>query len=347
MRYTWKTALLLLAIALSNRPALAVTRIQTLCTIEGQTELTLRGLGLVVGLPGTGDPRDSTATIRAYAAYLRQSSNPILKLDEIRNVSQIALVEVSARIPKSGINRGERIDLRVSAIGGAKSLKGGMLIQTALQLSGIADETAICLASGPVQLDDPSVLTQGLVPTGGIMMQAVDVNIVRADRSVRLQIDRSHAGYTMAREIERAVNQRFYVETRNQSIARAVSPVAVDVEIPEQYENPVEFVALLMEISVKDAGNPARVVVNARQGTVIVTGSVEISPVVVAHKNLSVDIAEPFVEVRDSSASRQSPQQLTDLITALNQLKVPTDDIISILRELHASGHLHAEFIEQ
>jgi flagellar P-ring protein precursor FlgI len=90
----------------------------------------------------------------------------------------------------------------------------------------------------------------------------------------------------------------------------------------------------------------ARIVVNARQGTIIVTGDVEISPAIIAHQNLNVEIADPFVEVRNQDG-RQTPQQLADLVSALNQLKVPTADIIGILRELHSSGRLHAEFIER
>ncbi len=115
---------------------------------------------------------------------------------------------------------------------------------------------------------------------------------------------------------------------------------------PQQYENHVEFLEFLTEIAVKEAGTAARVVVNPQQGTIIVTGEVEISPAIIAHKNLNVEIANPFVEVRNQDGA-QSPQQLADLVNALNQLKVPTDDIIGILRELHYSGRLHAEFIER
>ena len=150
----------------------------------------------------------------------------------------------------------------------------------------------------------------------------------------------------MAREVERAINQRFYLENNNKNIARAASAVAIDVTIPNQYDNHVEFLGLLTEITVKEAGTVARVVVNAKQGTIIVTGDVEISPAVIAHKNLNVEITSPFVEVQNQDGA-QSPQQLADLVNALNQLKVPTNDTIGILRELHYSGRLHAEFIER
>ncbi len=328
------------------RPAQAVTRIGTVCSIDGQMPLTIRGMGFVVGLNGTGDPDQTGPTARAFAAFLKLSNNPLLDVKELSNLGGVAAVEITATIPQTGISRGQQLDCKVSAMFGAKSLEGGHLISSPLELAGVADDTVVGLASGRLIVEDIVNPTTARIPFGLVMEQTIDMNILRKPNQIRLLLNRQYAGYDMAREVERAINTRFYLEASNANIARAASAVAVDVIIPEQYDNHIEFLGLLTEIALKEAGTSARVVVNAKQGTIIVTGEVEISSAIIAHKNLNVEITNPFVEVRNQGGT-QSPQQLADLVNALNQLKVPTDDIIGILRELHYSGRLHAEFIER
>lgn len=348
-RYGIRTvALLLVAVilVLSSHRAKAITRISNVCTIDGQMPLTVRGMGFVVGLNGTGDPDQTGPTLRAFAAFLKLSNNPILDPEELSNLGGVAAVEVTATIPATGISRGQRIDCQVSALFGAKSLEGGRLISTPLELASVVDDTVVGLAAGGLIVEDIANPTTARVPFGLVMEQTIDMNILRKPDQIRLLLNRQYASFDMAREVERAINTRFYLEANNVNIARAASAVAVDVKIPEQYDNHVEFLGLLTEITVEEAGTIARVVVNAKQGTIIVTGDVEISPAVIAHKNLNVEITSPFVEVRNQDGA-QSPQQLADLVNALNQLKVPTGDIIGILRELHYSGRLHAEFLER
>lgn len=347
--YAIRSVALLLAVAalmVELRSAQAVTRIGTVCTIDGQMPLTLQGHGLVIGLNGTGDPDKTAPTARALAAFLKLSHNPLLDVNELSNLGGVAVVEITATIPRTGISRGQTLDCKVSAIFGAKSLEGGELISTPLELTGVADDTVVGLASGPLTIEDLVNPTTARIQSGLIMEQTIDMNILRKPNQIRLLLKRQYAGFDMAREIERAINMRFSVEANGQNIARAASAVSVDVIIPEQYDNHIEFLGLLTEITLKEAGMAARVVVNAKLGTIIVTGEVEISPAIIAHKNLNVEITNPFVEVRNQDGT-QSPRQLADLVNALNQLKVPTDDIIDILRELHRSGRLHADFDER
>jgi len=339
----------LLAVAASDvdiRSAHAVTRIGNVCTIDGQMPLTVRGLGFVVGLNGTGDPDATGPTARAFAAFLKLSNNPLLDEKELSNLGGVAAVEITATIPRTGISRGQQLDCKVSALFGAKSLEGGHLISSPVELAGIADDTVVGLASGRLIIEDIINPTSARVPFGLVMEQTIDMNILKKPNQIRLLLNRQYAGYDMAREVERAINTRFFLEAKNVNIAKAISAVAIDVTIPEQYDNHVEFLGLLTGIALKEAGTSARVVVNPQQGTIIVTGDVEISPAIIAHKNLNVEIVNPFVEVRNQDGA-QTPQQLADLVNALNQLKVPTNDIIGILRELHYSGRLHAEFIER
>ncbi|HID21431.1 MAG TPA: flagellar basal body P-ring protein FlgI, partial [Planctomycetaceae bacterium] len=121
----------------------------------------------------------------------------------------------------------------------------------------------------------------------------------------------------------------------------------------KQYrDSPVDFVAQVLDVGIENPHTQARVVVNSRSQVVIVTGEVEISPVVISHKNLTIEVgpqaaATPggFV-VLNQDDGRQPSQQLKQLVNALNQLRVPTSDIISIIRELHRSGKLHAVYDE-
>lgn len=348
-RFAVRSATCLLALAallVELRPATAVTRISNICTIDGQMPLTVRGLGFVIGLNGTGDPDQSLPTLRAFAAFLKLSNNPVLNAEELSNLGGVAAVEVTATIPRTGISRGQRLDCHVSALFGATSLEGGRLISSPLELTNIADDTVLGLAAGTLIVEDIANPTTARIPFGLVMEQTIDMNILHKPNLIRLLLNRQYAGFDMAREVERAINTRFLLEANNVNIARAASAVAVDVIIPPQYDNHVEFLGLLTDITVKEAGTAARVVVNAKQGTIIVTGEVEISSAIIAHKNLNVEITSPFVEVRNQNGE-QSPQQLADLVNALNQLKVPTSDVIGILRELHYSGRLHAEFVER
>jgi flagellar P-ring protein FlgI len=338
--------LVLSALLLTSSRAEAVTRVGNICTIDGQMPLTVRGLGFVVGLNGTGDPDQTGPTLRAFAAFLKLSNNPVLSPAELKNLGGVAAVEVTATIPRTGISRGQRLDCQISALFGAKSLEGGRLISAPLELASIADDTVVGLAAGALVVEDLVNPTTARIPFGLVMEQTVDMNIIGQANQIRLLLNPQYAGFDMAREIERAVNTRFYLEAGNVNIARAASAGAVDVMIPEQYDNHVEFLGLVTDITVKETGKAARVVVNVKQGTIIVTGEVEISPAIIAHRNLNVEIADPFVEVRNPNG-QQAPQQMADLVSALNQLKVPTSDIIGILRELHFSGRLHAEFVER
>ncbi len=151
------------------------------------------------------------------------------------------------------------------------------------------------------------------------------------------------------------VNREFAFET-GVAIALAAGPAAITVRIPPAYRpDPVRFAALLLAVSLDRPDSRPRVVVNARTGTIVVTGEVELSPVAISHKTLTVDVGPPGGGAGGAAPNGFRPlgepepaprPQLESLLKALNQLRVPTADVIHILRELHASGKLHAEFVE-
>lgn len=335
--------------------AVARVRIEHLCTVGGQKEVKLTGLGLVVGLKGTGDGGKNLPAMRALASALQLHNSPVLAADELRDAKNVAMVLIEATVPATGLQRGQLLDCYVSSVMGAKSLRGGRLLVSPMETPELGAGRAVGLASGPISIESPDTPTTGKV-TSGIVLEE-DFFAYFVDRrdgkpKVTLLLDQAHASFHSAGEIARVVNSEFSFEAGGE-LAKAIGPGAVVVAIPPQYEpDPVKFLSLLMEVGVDNPSTQARVVVNSKSGTVVVTGEVEISPVVISHKKLTVRVGDLFAEpVPDrfqvlGLKNDPSRPKLDQLVEALNALQVPTEDVIDILRELNRSGKLHAEFIE-
>lgn len=350
--------LCLVAAALALLPTVATARVrlENLCTLQGQQEVRLTGFGLVVGLPGTGDGAKNLPTVRALRAALARMNQPTGELD-VKNGDNVAVVLIEATIPKTGLRRGQKVDGFISTILGAKSLRGGRLLSTPLTSTTIGDDTAVALAGGAVTVEDIQRPTTGRLMLGVDLLADVTtlfMNQIHGD-SITLLIDPNRASFWTSSEVARVVNAEFKFEAGNRMLARSTGPGSVEVTILPQYrDSPVDFVAQVLEIAIDVPHTAARVVLNPRSGTIVVTGEVEVSPVVISHKSFTVEVGAiepvdaggPFVAFKDGQM-RQSPQQLDDLIKALRQLRVPTADIIAIIRELHASGKLHAELIDK
>ncbi|HLJ11716.1 MAG TPA: flagellar basal body P-ring protein FlgI, partial [Planctomycetaceae bacterium] len=256
-------------------------------------------------------------------------------------------------------------DCFVNSIGAAKSLRGGRLMISPLGSQLVSDERVMGIASGAVLIEDAQVTTSGKIAGGVVITEDVINNFVQ-NNQFTLLLDRDHASFRSASEVARVVNADSSFEANGQPLARAISPGVVQVTIPDQYRgDPMQFISQVLDVGIDNPHTQARVVVNAKAGTVIVTGEVEISPVAISHKNLTLTIGNPegqaagpaaepaepvpgvgFVGLTDQQA-RQSPQRLKQLVDALNQLKVPTGDVIDILKELHRAGKLHAELITE
>jgi flagellar P-ring protein precursor FlgI len=347
------------AVALcASAPAEARVRLENLCTVQGQQEVRLTGMGLVVGLQGTGDGAKNVATIRAMRAALTRMNAPVSELD-IRNADSVALVMIEAVIPRTGLRRGQKIDCFVSSVLGAKSLRGGRLLSAPLTTVDTRSEVVVGLAGGAITVEDIARSTTGKIVQGVDLQQNVTGLFLQQQQgpTVTLLIDPHHASFWTASEIARVINVEFSFEVGGQQVARPVNPGVVEVAIPPQYrETPVDFIAQMLDVGMEIPTTQARVIVNSRTGTVIVTGEVEISPVIISHKSFSVEVGPvdpfggappgPFVGLIEGQG-RQSPQQLKQLVDALNQLRVPAADIIAIIRELHATGKLHAELIDR
>lgn len=355
MKFLWRCGLLLLLVC-HGPTAWARVRLENICTVQGQQEIKLAGLGLVIGLPGTGDGAKNRQTVQALQAALSRLNQPTGDVKQI-NADNVALVMVEASIPKSGIKRGQKIDGYISSVLGAKSLRGGRLLATPLTMPG--QKSALALASGAVTIEDAKLATTGRLALGVDVLAEVKALFVKTEpgnqrQSITLLIDPAKASFWTSSEVANAINYAFTYEAESKKLARAVGPGSVEVTILDTYrDQPVEFIAEVLEVGIENPHTQARVILNSSTGLVAVTGEVEISPVIITHKNFNIEVggdAEDtpgrFIAVAESQ-SRQSPVQLKQLQDALNKLRVPSADIIAIIRELHATGKLHAELIDK
>jgi len=341
---------------LSERATMAV-RVADITRIGGSQTNILTGLSLVTGLKGTGDGGDYLPAIRPLASMLKQL-NDAATVEELSKAANVAVVSLTVRVPRNGVRQGEQLDVYVTSIGAAASLHGGMLfispMQSALPSKGPGPRFA--LSSGPITIEDPSTPTVGVVKGGCVMEVAIEPQLVDNGR-FKLLLEEPSASWTMASVIARTING---AESENgETIAYAVDPKEVVVNIPlAERERPDGFISRVQQLSLPMIPAEARVQINERTETLIITGDVEISPVVISHKGLTVSTVmpapvpsprNPITRTRDlvslDTVSQGPNAKLQDLMTALEQLKVPIDDRITIVKELYRIGKLHAKLI--
>lgn len=348
---TGPVILVLLLAVLSAGPVAADLRVGSICRVKGQEENTLHGMGLVVGLKGTGDT-DIPASMRALAQMMtrlghRVGENPqdTKLVAELKNARNVALVFVTVTVPERGAREGGRLDCTINAIS-AKSLEGGYLMLTPLVGPRVDDATVYGLAKGPLVLEDSSLPTSAKID-GGCRVEVNLHNRFTDEGFVTLVLADSHAGFEAAFEVEEVINR--YPAFADLEVAKAVDPKNVLVRIPPQYaDRPVEFVATLNSIPMLGLAKDARVVINERTGVIVIGSDVEVRSVAVAHKNLTIEAgsgtaANRFIPV--DPAADTSTTRLKALVDALNAIKVPTPDIIDVIKGLHHSGNLYGQLV--
>ncbi|VAX39122.1 Flagellar P-ring protein FlgI [hydrothermal vent metagenome] len=352
-------ALLLLGtpVAMQQQAEGARTRLENICTLDGQREVKLTGLGLVVGLNKTGDGGKNLPAMKALATALKLMNSPVLGLDELRGADNVAIVMIEATVPATGIRRGQKIDCYVSSFLGAKSLRGGRLLATPLEETDISTDRVAGIASGAIRIEGDKVFTTGKIPNGVVIENNFINGFLNAKKGgiITLMVDSHKASFHTASEVAYSVNSEFGFES-GKEIAKATGPNSVEVHIPKAYKNDaVKFAARLLDIGIDMPHTQARVVVNATTGVVIVTGEVRIDPVVISHDKLTIEVGGSggatsggrFVSVPQlPQESGQSGSQLQELVRALKQLRVPNKEVVHIIRELHRSGKLHAVYDE-
>jgi flagellar P-ring protein precursor FlgI len=305
------------------------TRIKDLTNIRGVRSNSLVGYGIVIGLGGTGDSASAVISKKAVASMLTHMGIHSAKEDIVPG--NYASVIATAELPPFA-KIGDRIDVRISANSDAKSLAGGTLISTPLQGG---DGHTYSFAQGPVVVGQatgsgPSVLTVARVPSGGSIEREFVPNF--APRGV-LTLSLLSADFTTNNRIALAINHTF-----KGFYALSTSPASIEVRVPPLFShNLIAFVAELENITV-NVENKSIVVLNERTGTVVLGNDVQISPVTIAHGDLSI-----VVEKEKHAAIHVSGSTVGELIQALNQLGAKPQDLGVILQTLHAAGALHGE----
>lgn len=363
------TVVMLFVIALlagSSTVDAAVMKLRDVCRVRGQETNTLQGLGLVVGLQGTGDS-DAATTSRALARAMQLMGGPIsadrmgtLNLDDVSDSKNVALVIVTAEVPAVGAQQGDRVDISVSAIS-AKSLVGGRLLTTPLLGPRTDDRTAYALAQGQLRVSADGITTVAAVE-GGAKMESTVRATFETDGELTLVLDRDFADFDTARTVEEEVNNYMANEvagdrsfsggySKNGSntaaeIAHAVDQLHVKVRIPEVYRtNPVKFISGILDLTVRLGSKSSRVVIDESEGIVVIGRDVEIAPVLVTHRNIRIQAGGSGLVAIGENADPDSNGKLKDLADALRALSVPNEDLIAIIKTLKAKGDLYGEVI--
>lgn len=333
--------------------------LRDICRLKGQEQNTLQGVGLVVGLRGTGDNGVDPTTRALASLMLNLGANVKVDgfglplTDELKDMKNVAAAIITATVPAAGAQQGDQLNCSVSATG-AKSLEGGRLVLAHLYGPRSDDKRVYALAEGLIALPDPAHPTEGVI-YNGCKMEATITNGFTADNKITLVLDRDIASFSTAVEIQDTINQYNHSGLSGGSgdsdsliIARAIDQLHIEVNIPKVYsEQAVQFVSLLMDLPIAQIKKPKRVVINEREGVIVIGEDVLISPVAINHKNLTVDARAGqggFVAV-DTDDPKQPRPKLKNLVDALNGLNVPTEDVIAIIRTLDRNGDLYGEVI--
>ena len=267
---------------------------------------------------------------------------------DLKDSKNVALVSVTATVPAAGARQGDKINCVISSVGSAKSLLGGRLLLTPLVGPESTKNPKIyAFAEGPVELDDAELTTTGRVHDG-CRLEEDFFNVFAKDGKITLVLDKNHAGFQVAQEVADLINSQLSFQSGEIALAKAINQINVEVTIPRQYrEYPVQFISQVHSLPIMEPRMGARVVINQRAGSIVITGDVEIGAVVVTHKNVVIEAGNPAAADRfvPIDPGQTGPPKLKELVTALNAIHVPTEDVIDVIKGLDRDGRLHAQLI--
>ena len=350
-------ALLAVALLATLTPSALAVKIADITRIDGQRTNILTGLGLVYGLKGTGDGGDFSAAINPLREMLSKFNDPVT-VKELSTASNVAVVALLATVPANGAHAGDHLDVNVMSLGAATSLKGGRLFVTPMR-GPIANSGPLALAEGPLIIEDPSTPTGGVIraSAGGAVMEVeLQASVIDNTGRFALILDEPSANWTTASTIAKIINDS--ESDTGQTLAVAVSASEIQITIPaNERVHPDSFISRVQRLPVPLLPTEARVQIDTKTSTIIITGDVEISPVVITHKGLSIStispqpvptLQNPIVSSQDVVAVSTDTGEggnLQDLIAAMEMLKVPAEDRVQIIEELYKTGKLHAKLI--
>ena len=361
-------AVAIVALSLTIAPVHA-ERIKDLATIQGVRDNQLLGYGLVVGLDGSGDKVGSSPftqqSLRSMLTQLGIVVPPNINL----NPKNVAAVTVHAMLPPFA-KPGQEIDVTVSSIGDAKSLRGGSLLMTPLkgidgQVYAIAQGNLVVGGLSSEGADGSKVTinipSSGRVPGGATVERSVPTPF---GDDAMLTLNLKSGDFTTVQRVTDAINKAIGGGT-----AFAVDATSVKVNAPKNIGQRVGFVSMIENLEVEPAASVARVIVNSRTGTVVINSSVKVSPAAVSHGNLIVtisennDVSQPnplaggqTVVTPRSDVSVSAPGDrrmfvfnpgvtLDEVVRAVNEVGAGPSDLVAILEALKQAGALKADLV--
>ncbi|MCG9962622.1 MAG: flagellar basal body P-ring protein FlgI [Shewanella sp.] len=340
-------------------------RIKDIANVQGVRNNQLIGYGLVVGLPGTGEKTNYTeqtftTMLKNFGINLPENFRPKIK--------NVAVVAVHADMP-AFIKPGQELDVTVSSLGEAKSLRGGTLLQTFLKgvdgnVYAIAQGSLVVSGFSADGLDGSKVIqntpTVGRIPNGAIVERSVATPFSTGDY---LTFNLRRSDFSTAQRMADAIN-----DLLGPDMARPLDATSIQVSAPRDVSQRVSFLATLENIEVEPAEESAKVIVNSRTGTIVVGQNVKLLPAAVTHGGLTVTIAEATqVSQPNALANGQTTvtsnstinatesdrrmfmfnpgTTLDELVRAVNLVGAAPSDVLAILEALKVAGALHGELI--
>jgi flagellar P-ring protein precursor FlgI len=360
-----------LALALAFAMAVSVSapahaeRLKDLASIAGVRQNQLMGYGLVVGLDGSGDQTTQTPfTVQSVVSMLKQLgvNLPAASTLQLKNV---AAVMVTTSLPAFA-QPGQMLDVTVSSMGNAKSIRGGTLLMTPLkgadgQVYGMAQGNVLVGGVGAQAAGSSVVvnhLSVGRISGGATVERAVPVAL-GADNSIRLELN--NTDFSTASRVVEAINGIY-----GGGVASALDGRVIRVQSPSSSDQRVAFIGALENLDVSPARLAAKVIMNARTGSVVMNQSVTLDTCAISHGNLSVSVSndnqvsQPNALAGGQTAATQNAQidikkdpgkvllikggaNLADVVKALNAIGASPQDLLSILQAMKAAGSLRAE----
>jgi flagellar P-ring protein FlgI len=365
-----------LVLALATTTHAFADRVKDIASVAAVRSNQLIGYGLVVGLQGTGDGADVSFTAQSMKGLLGKLGvaldGPLSDFETAAtsgkiDIANVAAVMVTAELP--GFTKpGQKIDINVAAIGKANSLRGGNLLMTSLR--GV-DGQVYALAQGPVGVTGVEQSAAGSQVNYGVPTSLRMPNGAQVERVVENPFDQSdfvvfnlrEADFTTATAIVEAVNTTF-----GDGVANAIDGMSVSVRSPKNPNQRVAFMSMIENLDVTPGVPPARVVVNARTGTVVISRNVKVSAAAVTHGTMTVSVAatnevsQPAAfgggvttPVANATVGMEEPNKpmflfqpgvdLREIVDAINQVGAPPSSLIAILEALKSAGSLRAELV--
>lgn len=358
-----------ISLLLLTAPFARAERIKDMAQVQGVRTNQLIGYGLVVGLSGTGDQTSQAPfTVQSLTNMLAQLgvTVPPNVTPQLKNV---AAVSVHAVLP-AFVKPGQTIDITVNSIANAKSLRGGSLLVTPLhgldgQIYAIAQGNLIVSGFG-VEANDGSKLTvnvpsSGRIPNGATVERAVPTQLSQGDAII---LNLNNPDFTTATRLVESLNKGV-----GEGFATVIDGGSIRVRAPLDLTQRVAFLSQIENLQVEPASAPARVIINSRTGTVVISSNVTVSPAAVSHGSLSVTIKEeksvsqpaPFSKLGTTEVVTNSTikvdqgsnrmflfkpgVELEEIVRAVNEVGAAPGDLVAILEALREAGALQAELV--